>query len=174
MVASPNAGTVLADKDHLSALLDRITNLAQFVPDYGVTAAIEVVLTVLKQLAVGAAGGLDGLMAMNPDPDEPYLRGLNARPAVAARLRAIAADFEPAAGSPFRSVVTDAGVDVVFDQTQNDLVVPTAGAWNLRAAGFPLDADDTLLLPGGDAVNHNAYFGFGEVRQQLLEWLPTP
>ena len=36
-VAAPNAGTVLADRKHLSDLLDRVTNLAQFVPDNGVT-----------------------------------------------------------------------------------------------------------------------------------------
>ncbi len=173
MVASPNGGTVLADRDHLSQLLDRITNLAQFVPDNGVTEVLEIVFTVIKQLAVGAVGGLDGLMAMNPDPDEAYLTGLNGRPAVAAKLRAIAADYEPAESSPFGTVVKDEGVDILFGSADNDLVVPTRGCWDVTAAGFPVDDVDKLLLPSTAAINHNAYFGYDEVREQLLSWLPT-
>src|SRR4029078_7594262 len=67
MVASPNAGTRLADREHLSDLLDRITDLAQFVPDNGVTETIGLVLAVLKQLGVRAAGGLGGISVMEPD-----------------------------------------------------------------------------------------------------------
>jgi pimeloyl-ACP methyl ester carboxylesterase len=174
MVASPNGGTALADKDHLSQLLDRFTNLAQFVPDNGVTQVLEIVFTVLKQLAVGAVGGLDGLMAMNPDPDEEYLKGLNGRAAVAAKLRAIAADFEPPEDSEFGTVVKDAGVDILFGSAENDLVVPTRGCWDVTAAGFPIGDVDRLLLPPSAAINHNAYFGQDDVRQRLLEWLPTP
>ncbi len=173
MVAAPNAGTVLADKDHLSDLLDRFTNLAQFVPDTGVTEVLEIVFAVVKQLAVGAVGGLDGLMSMNPDPDQPYLKGLNARPAAKARLRAIAADFEPGADSPFGTVVKDAGVDLLFSAADNDLVVPTKGCWDLMAAGFPIAEDDVLLLPATAAVNHNRYFRNDDVRARLLTWLPS-
>ncbi|MEO6510594.1 MAG: alpha/beta hydrolase, partial [Nocardioides sp.] len=50
MVASPNAGTVLADREHLSDLLDRITDLAQFVPDNGVTDTLGLLFAVVKQL----------------------------------------------------------------------------------------------------------------------------
>jgi len=53
MVGTPNAGTSLADREHLGRLLDRLTNLAQLIPDNPVTDTIDVVLTVLKQLAVG-------------------------------------------------------------------------------------------------------------------------
>ena len=98
MVAAPNAGTVLADRKHLSDLLDRVTDLAQFVPDNGVTDTLGIVFAVVKQLAVGAVGGLDGLMAMNPA--EGYLAELNGRPASAAQVRAIAADYEPPQGAP--------------------------------------------------------------------------
>lgn len=172
MVAAPNAGTVLADKDHLSDLLDRFTNLAQFVPDNGVTEVLEIVFAVVKQLAVGAVGGLDGLMSMNPDPDQPYLKGLNGRDAVAAELRAIAADYEPAPASPFGTVVKDAGVDLLFGADDNDLVVPTKGCWDLQAAGFPIADTDVLLLPATASVNHNQYFRNADVRKQLVTWLP--
>ena len=138
MVASPNAGTVLADREHLSDLLDRITDLAQFVPDNGVTDTFGLVLAVLKQLAVGAVGGLDGIMAMNPSED--YLEELNGRPAPDAVLRAIAADYEPPRGAPLARVARDGATDLVFKSADNDLVVPTAGCWDVDdAAGFPID-----------------------------------
>ena len=129
MVASPNAGTVLADREHLSDLLDRITDLAQFVPDNGVTETIGLVLAVLKQLAVGAVGGLDGIMAMNPSED--YLEKLNARPAPDAVLRAVAADYEPPQGAPLARVARDGATDLVFKAVDNDLVVPTGGCWDV-------------------------------------------
>ena len=37
-----------------------MTNLIQYVPDNGVTDALGLVLTMVKQLAVGAFGGLEG------------------------------------------------------------------------------------------------------------------
>jgi pimeloyl-ACP methyl ester carboxylesterase len=170
MVASPNAGTVLADREHLSDLLDRITDLAQFVPDNGVTDTLGLLFAVVKQLAVGAVGGLDGLMAMNPE--EPYLTELNGRPAPTALLRAVAADYEPPAGAPLASVARDGATDLVFAKADNDLVVPTLGSWDVDgSAGFPID--ERLVLESSASVDHNSYFRQAEVAQQLLDWLPT-
>ncbi len=170
MVASPNAGTVLADREHLSDLLDRITDLAQFVPDNGVTDTIGLLLAVVKQLAVGAVGGLDGLMSMNPE--EPYLAELNGRPAPAASLRAVAADYEPPSNAPLARVARDGATDLVFAKADNDLVVPTLGSWDVDgSAGFPIE--DRLVLESSASVDHNSYFRQAEVAQQLLDWLPT-
>ncbi len=170
MVASPNAGTVLADREHLSDLLDRITDLAQFVPDNGVTDTLGLVLAVLKQLAVGAVGGLDGIMAMNPSED--YLEELNGRPAPDAVLRAIAADYEPPRGAPLARVARDGATDLVFKSADNDLVVPTAGCWDVDgAAGFPID--ERLVLEQSQSVDHNSFFRRAEVSERLLEWLPS-
>ena len=170
MVASPNAGTVLADREHLSDLLDRITDLAQFVPDNGVTDTVGLVLAVLKQLAVGAVGGLDGLMSMNPSGD--YLAELNARPASAALLRAMASDYEPPRGAPLARVARDGATDLVFARAENDLVVPTEGCWEVEGApGFPVD--ERLVLDASHAVDHNSYFRQPEVSERLLAWLPT-
>jgi len=169
-VASPNAGTVLADREHLSDLLDRITDLAQFVPDNGVTETIGLVLAVLKQLAVGAVGGLDGIMAMNPSED--YLENLNARPAPDAVLRAVAADYEPPRGAPLARVARDGATDLVFKAVDNDLVVPTGGCWDVEdAPGFPVD--ERLVLDQSRSVDHNSYFRQPEVSVKLLEWLPS-
>jgi pimeloyl-ACP methyl ester carboxylesterase len=170
MVASPNAGTVLADREHLSGLLDRITDLAQFVPDNGVTDTLGIVFAVVKQLAVGAVGGLDGLMSMNPSAD--YLGELNARPASDAVLRAVAADYEPPRGAPLARVARDGATDLVFKAADNDLVVPTGGCWDVEGVdGFPIE--ERLVLDAASSVDHNSYFRQAAVAQQLLAWLPS-
>ena len=170
MVASPNAGTLLADRKHLSDLLDRVTDLAQFVPDNGVTDTLGIVFAVVKQLAVGALGGLDGIMAMNPAED--YLTELNGRPATDSVVRAVAADYEPPRGAPLARVARDGATDLVFKAVDNDLVVPTLGCWDVDgAAGFPID--ERLVLDASKSVDHNSFFRQPEVSAKLLSWLPS-
>ncbi|MEP6798511.1 MAG: alpha/beta hydrolase [Lapillicoccus sp.] len=170
MVASPNAGTVLADKDHLSAMLDRITDLVQFVPDNGVTDVIGIVLSVLKQLTIGAFGGLDGIMSMNPSGD--YLRAFNETPGSTATYRAMASNYEPTKGSSLARVARDGTMDIVFAQAKNDLVVPTAGAYEVDGAtGFPIA--DPYVFPDSAGVDHCGYFSRPEFGEQLLAWLPA-
>ena len=167
MVAAPNAGTILADRNHLSDLLDRITDLAQFVPDTGVTDTLGLVLTVLKQLAVGAVGGLDGLTSM--DPSGEYLAVLNARPAPDTEVWAVAADYEPPSGAPLTRVARNGATDLVFSQS-NDLVVPTGGCWDVAgAAGFPIA--HRLVLDASRGIDHGSFFRDAEVNERLLEWL---
>ena len=169
MVAAPNAGTVLADRRHLSDLLDRFTDLAQFVPDNGVTDTLGLIFAVVKQAAVGAVGGLDGLTSMDPTGD--YIKELNARPAPAAALRAVAADYEPPQGAPLARVARDGATDLVFAAADNDLVVPTLGCYDVPGSdGFPID--EQLVFEASRAIDHNSYFGQAELAQQLLDWLP--
>lgn len=170
MVAAPNAGTVLADRQHLSDLVDRITDLAQFVPDNGVTETVGLVLAVLKQLAVGAVGGLDGLTSM--DPRGRYLEELNGRAAPLSELRVVAADYEPPPGAPLARVARDGATDLVFGVAGNDLVVPTSGCYDVPGtAGFPVL--ERLVFDAAGGVDHNSFFGRAEVAEQLLDWLPA-
>ena len=169
MVAPPNAGTALADKEHLSQLLDRITNLVQYIPDNGVTDALGLVLSIVKQLAVGAFGGLDGIMSMNPSG--PGLRSFNASRESSATYRVVTSNFEPPPGSSLARIARDKGTDVVFADVLNDLVVPTVGAYELPATpGFPVP--DPLVFPAEAGVDHSSYFGRPELGPKLLEWLP--
>lgn len=169
MVATPNAGTALADRDHVSKLLDRVTDLAQFVPDAGVTDVIGLVLAVLKQLAVGAFGGLDGIMSMNPSG--PYLTAFNDTPGSTATYRAVAANYDPVRGSSLARIARNGATDIVFSQVDNDLVVPTNGVFEVDGAkGFPVA--DPLVLPAEVGVDHGSYFSRPEVCGKLLEWLP--
>jgi len=169
MVGTPNAGTALADKAHLSQLMDRVTDLAQFIPDAGVTDVVGLVLSILKQLSVGAFGGLEGIMAMDPAGD--YLKAFNATPGSAATYRAIASNYQPARGASLARIARNAGTDFVFQKATNDLVVPTDGVFRLDGVpGFPVA--DPLVFPAEAAVDHSSYFTRPEVSAKLLEWLP--
>ncbi len=169
MVAPPNAGTALADKEHLSQLLDRITNLVQYIPDNGVTDVLGLVLSIVKQLAVGAFGGLEGIMSM--DPSGPGLKAFNASHGSTATYRVVASDFEPPPGSSLARIARDEGTDIVFEDVRNDLVVPTVGAYDLPSTpGFPVP--DPLVFPAEAGVDHSSYFGRPELGPKLLEWLP--
>jgi pimeloyl-ACP methyl ester carboxylesterase len=170
-VAAPNGGTVLADREHLADLLGRLTNLAQFIPDNGVTDTLALVLAVVKQLAVAAVGGLDGLTCM--EPTGRYLESLNARSSDSTALSVIAADYEPAPGSPLGRIVRDGATDLLFRTDDNDLVVPTKGCYDVPgAAGFPVER--RLVLDSSHGVDHNSFFRNPAVTEHLLEWLPTP
>ena len=170
MVAPPNAGTALADKEHISALLDRLTNIAQLLPDNGFLDALDLIVAVVKQVAVGAFGGMDGLMSMNPSGQT--LAAFNDSPgAGTATYRVIASNFEPTPGSALARIARDAATDFVFGSTTNDLVVPTDGAWSLPStAGFPVA--DPFVLGKDMGVDHSSYFGRADVEAKLLEWLP--
>src|SRR5262249_55439551 len=92
-VGSPNGGTILADASHMGDLIDTYTNLLNFLPDNGVTEVLDGVITVAKQLAVGAAKGLPGLQSMRPGGD--FAKWLNAGPRGDTRYFALASNFTP-------------------------------------------------------------------------------
>ena len=169
MVASPNAGTALADKAHLSQLMDRVTDLAQFIPDAGVTDVVGLVLSILKQLTVGAFGGLEGIMSM--DPQGEYLKAFNNTAGSTATYRAIGSNYQPARGASLARIARNAGTDFVFQKASNDLVVPTNGAYEVDGVtGFPIA--DPLVFPAEAGVDHASYFTRPEVSVKLLAWLP--
>ncbi|MFP5316695.1 MAG: CHAT domain-containing protein [Acidimicrobiia bacterium] len=184
-VATPNRGTPLADPDRLGSLLDGLTNLLDFVPDNPVTDSLNGIVTVVKQLAVGALKGLDGLVSMRwvkpdggdggqaaPAAGAGFLGMLNQPRTVPTRYRAIAADFEPLAGSGLATVARDTLVDGIFGFEPNDLIVPTASAysWN-GAAGFPVS--ERLVLPPARSVDHSSFWTTPDVLETLATWL-TP
>jgi hypothetical protein len=169
-VATPNAGTVLADFEHLGGLVDQFTNLLGLVPDNRTIDTLEVILTVVKQLAVGALEGLDGLEAM--DPDGPYLTDfLNVPSGANVDYRAGSSNFEPAANSPLGRVAVDAASDALFEGAGNDLVVPTEGVYAANGANtFPIA--DPLLFAAAAAIDHLSFWSEQRLHEALDEWLP--
>jgi hypothetical protein len=169
LVATPNAGTALASDRRLGQLLDRLTTLSDRLPENLATDVLEVLLTLVRQVAVGALDGLDGLAAM--DPDGRFLtEELNVASGRPGSYAAVAADYEPRPGSALARVALDGLSDLVFDETANDLVVPTAGGYDVPGqAGFPIA--DRLVFDPSDAVDHNGYWGRPAFIDHLLRWL---
>jgi len=168
MVATPNQGTALADRDHLGDLIDRVTNLLELIPDNAVTDAVTIVISVVKQLAVGAFGGLHGLTAMAPGG--PWLGELNQSRPVTATYHAIASNYEPAPGSPLARLSRDRVVDFVFERLGNDLIVPEAGVYSENGgAGFPVGG--FVSFSSAKSVDHSSYWTSPEVHAKFDEWL---
>lgn len=169
-VASPNRGTRLAQPDYMGDFVDAQTNILSVLPDNVITDVLEVIVAVVKQLAVGAMKGLDGLQAMNPGGD--YLKDtLNTGRSIGAAYYAIASDFEPTE-KKWKPWAKDRLMDKVFREP-NDLVVPSLGVHEANGGGmFPIDSERRLMLGHPEGVHHGSFFGHPLVIAKLHEWLP--
>jgi pimeloyl-ACP methyl ester carboxylesterase len=167
-VATPNAGTALADAKHLCDLIDRYTNLLSLVPDIGVTDVLDGIVTVAKMLAVGAMKGLDGLQSMVPDGD--FQKWLNDGPAPRdTTYCALAANYEPSSPA-LKAFISDGVMDTVFRALGNDLVVPTDGVYEKNGAGlFPISSRHVFAK--SDDVTHTKFFANRTTQEKLLTWL---
>ena len=175
-VAAPNDGTALADSANMMKMLDRYTNIAQFLPEGPIEVAIELVLTAVKALAHAGLKFLPGLAAQAPDSD--FLTWLRTQAPTGTQHFALAADFEPAA-TRWKALVTetikDAVMDKVFKEAKNDLVVPTLGVGTTtHGLGFPVDPAHSHTFPANAEVIHTNYFGNATTIEKLLEWLQPP
>jgi pimeloyl-ACP methyl ester carboxylesterase len=168
MVGTPSLGTALADTGQLGQLVDRVTNLLNLVPDNAVTDTIATVLSVVKQLAVGALGGLEGITVMAPG--STWLSELNQARPVTATYHAISSNYEPPAGSPFARIARNAATDYVFGETSNDLIVPDVGVFAANgASAFPIAS--RLEFSASDRVDHSSYWTSPEVATAFDQWL---
>ena len=168
-VATPNAGTALADFEHVGKLIDVLTNLLELVPDNPVTDPLEVILTLVEQLAVGALKGLDGLGSMNPSGD--YLQKfLNVPSSAEVDYRGVASNFEPTGEASLARVARDAVTDAIFAAGHNDLVVPTEGVYAAnKASTFPIQ--DPLLFAAEDGIDHSSFWTQPALHEAFDRWL---
>lgn len=171
-VASPNAGTPLADDAHIKAFIDRMTTMLNLVPDGPLSLPADIlggVLDVVKILAVGAVEGLPGLRAMDPtDPGLTTLGGA-ARPDIV--RYAIDVDFEPTGSLLSLVRAKDVAVDLVFGQKANDLVVPTDGAaGSADLPGFPVPEPNRLAFGRSSTVWHCSFFSQPQTAEHLRQW----
>ena len=165
-VATPNAGTALADTAYVNEFIDAYTNILNFLPDNGALEILEGLITIAKQIAVGALKGLDGLQSMNPTGT--FLPSLNTGPKSSAKYFALTADFEPTAAG-FRDYFADLFMDKIF-KAQNDLVVPTAGVYDINGSdNFPIV--DRRTFGVADGIAHTRFFGHPAAQQQIMQWL---
>jgi hypothetical protein len=167
-IATPNAGTVLADPNHYGDLVDRYTNLLTLFPTPAAVDIIETVLAVVKQLAVGAFKGLDGIRSMVPNG--AFLRKLNAAGHVStAQYYAVAADYEPI-GKDLTAQAKDFLIDTLFGQAQNDQIVPTAGVYEANGGGsFPIK--ELFVFDDKAGIQHSTFFTAPQFESHLRQWL---
>ena len=166
-VGAPNAGTGLADPAHVGEVLDVFTNLLNFLPDNGVTDVMTMLIGVLKQCAVGAMGGLEGLQSMRPDGEFAKWMNTGAR-AGDTRYYALAANVTPV-DPGLRHFFVARGLNKLLNGP-NDFVVPTRGVFAENGSGF-FPIEDKLVLEGDEAVSHTKYFDNRAVQEQIMKWL---
>jgi hypothetical protein len=171
-VGATNNGTALADEKHIVDMVNRYSTIARVIPNQVTETIVDALTVVLKVAARALLHDLPGLLAMNPNGD--FVKRIDSGPTKAEKLFAIAANFEPPVGSPFVSVARaeDALVDAVFQQADNDLVVPTAGVFTCPAPDFPIDTP--AIFDASAGVVHTHFFEQPLTHERLLDWLEPP
>jgi pimeloyl-ACP methyl ester carboxylesterase len=177
-VGTPNAGTLLAQPDHMMSMIDRYTTALNVIPAGPITEVLEAIVTTVKVVAHAAMKSLDGLMSM--DPIGGYLADVNKPSTIATKYYAIASNFEPNtdATAPLKTIIKErvgnAVVDRIFKEAANDLVVPTDGVFTSGGPGFPLATTARLVFPPEKGVWHSSYFEQPETVAHIKAWLaPT-
>lgn len=163
--ATPNHGTKLANPDHMVHFLDRISTMLNLIPPGPVQIVsdiLEVILVAVKLIGHAALPALDGLASMNPSGS--FITSLGPLPA-SIQVYAIAANYQPKPLGGLWDLVHNAGIDLIFGEEANDLVVPTMGVYE----GFQLA--DKLEFAPGDGVDHNMVYANPVSFQKLLQWL---
>lgn len=168
----PNKGTLLADPDHMVEMIDRLTTGLNLVPPGGVADILEGILIAVKIIGHGALKALSGLASMHPDGN--FLQSLNRDGRRDPEYFAISANYEPV-DTGLRAIVSraaDTVVDRVFQNAENDLVVPEEGVYAANGnGGFPIGQARLLRLPKSAGVMHTKMFGQPDVVAKMNEWL---
>jgi hypothetical protein len=182
LVAAPNHGTALADVDHLSDLLDRMTTALSLIPPLGpvgfITETLETVITAVKFIGSSVARRLEGLIDMSPTSD--FLRVLNTGTKPTAAYYGVSSNFEPHETgllALIRGHIVDSTVDWVFGKAANDLVVPQLGVSQGPPPDdpvFPLKKASLKAFGSQAGVWHCNYFEQPETSTALLDWLTRP
>lgn len=172
-IASPNAGTILTNVDHLAEYIESYTNMLNFGPVNGMKDILEVLVTIAKGIAAGAASGLTGLESMRPGGT--YLDYLNTGTSGNSSYFALGSDFEPPAelNTGYNGWFSDR-IDGIFNDA-NDSIVPTNGVWQAYGTGyFPLDSRQYVILPDSAGVDHGGFFQSTTAQDYIAGWLCLP
>jgi hypothetical protein len=168
----PNQGTLLAHPDHMVNMIDRLTTVLNLFPTGVITETLEAMITALKVIGHGALQGLPGLTSMRPEGE--FLSTLNQGRPDGIEYFGISANFEPP-NAGLKALVrgtADAVLDFVFQQAENDLVVPEAGVYAANgSAAFPIGSTQLLRLPQSAAISHTTMFGYPQVSEEFVRWL---
>jgi len=153
MIAPPNQGTPMASSDKWSKLLNIVTNVAKLA--FGTyMPVLPKILAVAKAIA-NQVVDLPGINDLEQESE--LLKKLNQKNLAVANYYVVVADYTP--DSWLKKAFDKFAVDkFVFNNLQNDTVVPTAGAvFKLNNPGINLNASNYFLVGTADSVNHYSY-----------------
>ena len=151
-IATPNAGTIMAEPEGIPALVERLTNVVNQLPDSALTIAAGALASLAGTAIEAAIPSLRGLVDQGPNSALQVELGV----AVATPVRyfAMASKYQPT-GS-LVDVIKRKAVDTIFGAVTNDLVVPTAGV--AMTPYFQLSAEQVVQFESERKVHHSSYF----------------
>jgi pimeloyl-ACP methyl ester carboxylesterase len=175
-VGAPNAGTILADADHMTNMIDRFTTVLSLLPTGNPAEILEGIVCAVKVLGHSMLNGLPGLLSMKPGGS--FLSNLGSASGPDNPLPeyfGITSDYtpnNPALLAFLRESIKNKLVDRIFGETANDMVVPTRGVFEVdKATNFPIASERVLSFGAADAVTHTTYFKEQRTGDALVRWL---
>jgi pimeloyl-ACP methyl ester carboxylesterase len=166
LVGTPNQGTPLANPDDLREAVSRLASIASSFSQDAAAVGLGALFAIFGGIVETGLGALPGLEDMNPG--NPFLVQLNNASSNNAPYYGIEADFQPTGG--LATAIENNGVDALFQETQNDLVVPTLGVSELN--GQTLPATQVDQYPTTANVYHTDYFYQQGTWDSILGFLP--
>jgi hypothetical protein len=180
LAGTPNLGTPIVSIEKWGALVDRLANLAAWLPGpfHDAGQFIADVLQLLKAAAADATERLPGLTFMLDGQTSGVLADLDAAPATTNNYYAVDTEFWPDhllwhIFNLHRDLEAGAEVlvdNAVFDHVPNDIAVPTSGVRGagLTGGGFPITAGRSFGR--SDTVWHCSYFDDERTWNSLRTW----
>ena len=166
-VATPNAGTALANPAQIPAFVERVANYVNMLPDSLGTIAASAILATAAALTETTLPRVPGLADQAPGSD--LLQALAAPVDPAGRFFAFQSDFQATGG--LLDVVKDKTLDRIFANERNDLVVPTDGV--AITSSFAVPEDRVVRFGGADGVHHTNFFRHRSI-ERLREAFDLP
>jgi pimeloyl-ACP methyl ester carboxylesterase len=166
-VATPNGGTQLAEPTRVPQFVERLTNYVNMLPDSAVVIASGALLSIAAALAEVALPRLPGLA--DQAPESPLLRELAPPARAADRFFAFRANYE--ANGDLLDIIKDHAVDRIFEQMENDLVVPTEGV--SKTSRFDLPVARLVSFGPGTGVHHTNFFAQTDIAK-MADFLEVP
>lgn len=163
-VATPNAGTALAEPERIPDFVDRIANYVNMLPDATLTIASGALLSLAGSVAEAALPRVPGLA--DQAPDSPLQKMLDPQERGFDGFHAFTSNYEPS--GDLLGMIKDGVVDRIFRDTQNDLVVPTEGVANTPY--FELPATRCFAFAPERSVHHSSFFKQPEM-SHIAKWL---
>jgi hypothetical protein len=165
LVGTPNVGTPLADPLDLPKAISRLASIATSFSQDVAAVGLGALFAIFGGIVESGLSALPGLVDMNPG--NPFLTQLNSASSDNAPYYGIQADFQPTGG--LATVIQNNGVDALFGEVANDLVVPTLGVSNVNGQVLPGTRVDAY--PQSANVYHLDYFDQQGTWDAILEFL---